>query len=393
MKNTFYALKDYYIKHNTKFDEKPYLFSFKNGYCFDLSNNSKTIRKITPDDYVTMHTGYDYYECNSEDIEFVKKFIFSLFENDNESNFIIKCISNALYGNNKYQKCYFFLGIGANGKSVLLTLIEKAFGNYGMKASATLFTKPEKDALISPEIVQCKHKRFLHISEPNPDDKIQQSRYKSTTGNERITARSLFSNDIESYIPSFTPFISCNSMPIFEKIDEAIRRRSILIYFKFRFTNKVEFNHDRKIDVSLHDKINNDKIGLALSHILYDIFEHTFDPADYLPENSNNIMNEFMSNNDPLYDFLNSKYIKINKDNRDYKITVNELHNIYKDFISEEYQDNSVKPIPQRKFTELLVNKGFCKTRINFTYILGIKKSNDNDSNNEDSESVELDMD
>ena len=42
-------------------------------------------------------------------------------------------------------------------------------------------SKPEKDALISPEIVQCKYKRFLHISEPNPDDKIQQSRYKSTT--------------------------------------------------------------------------------------------------------------------------------------------------------------------------------------------------------------------
>jgi P4 family phage/plasmid primase-like protien len=373
MKNTFNSLKDYYMKINVKFDELPSLFVFKNGYCFDLSNNKKTIRKINPNDYVTLHTGYDYIDPDNNDIIFVNTFIKQLFETEEEFNFIINSISNVLYGNNKYQKCFFFLGIGANGKTVLLTLLERTFGYYSLKASSTLFTKHDKDSLISPEIVQLKNKRFLHISEPNPDDKIQQSRYKSTTGNEKISARALFSNDIESYIPSFTPFISCNQMPIFEKIDEAIRRRSILIHFKFRFTSKKEFEHDRDIDVTLHEKINNDKIGMAMSHILFNSFNHNYDPAEHLPNTTNTIINEFLSNNDPLYDFLNSNRIDINKDNKEYKIPISFLHSIYVDYIAKEYSDNSVRPLPIRKFTELILNKGFIKTRINTTYILGIK--------------------
>ena len=32
-------------------------------------------------------------------------------------------------------------------------------------------------------------------------------------------------------------------MPLFERMDEAIKRRSILINFKFRFTNKLEFEN------------------------------------------------------------------------------------------------------------------------------------------------------
>lgn len=389
MKNTFYSLKDYYIKYNTKFDQKPSIFAFKNGWCIDLSNDNKIIRKVIPEDYVTLHTGYDYIDPNQDDIKFINTFITQLFEKKEEVDFIINSISNVLYGNNKYQKCFFFLGIGANGKSVLLTLLERAFGNYGMKTSSTLFTKPEKDSLVSPEIVQCKNKRFLHISEPNPDDKIQQSRYKSTTGNESISARSLFSNEIETYIPSYTPFISCNQVPIFEKIDEAIRRRSILVHFKFRFTNKKEFELDRDIDFSLHDKVNTDRIGMAMIHILFNAFSHNYDPANNLPSSSKNIMNEFLSNNDPLYDFLNSNMIDINRDNKNFRININTLYSIYREFITQEYLE-SVKPLPVRKFTELITAKGFNRIRINYTYIIGIQckgaepNSIENTNTNED---------
>lgn len=373
MKNTFNALKDCYYRIDIKFDESQNLFTFRNGICYDLSNSQKTIRKVKPDDYITLNTGYDYKEPNPDDINFIRNFIFSLFENDNDVSFMIKSISNVLYGNNKYQKCFFFLGIGANWKSVLLTLLERAFGNYAMKASSTLFTKPEKDALISPEIVQCRNKRFLHISEPNPDDKIQQGRYKSTTGNECISARALFSNEIETYVPSFIPFISCNQIPIFEKIDEAIKRRSILIKFIFRFTNKIECANDRPIDLSLHDKINNNKMGLALIHILFEYFEHEYDPANHLPDNSKNIINDFLSDNDPLHDFLNSDKVEINKDNNDYKIAISDLYQLYKDFIEADSADSGIKILPLRKFTNLISSKGFIKTRINYTYILGIR--------------------
>jgi hypothetical protein len=94
LKNTYNALKDCYLKTDIKFDTLQYLFAFKNGICFDFSNNVKTIRKILPTDYISIHTGYDYNEPKKEDIEYVNNFIYSLFENNNEVSFIINSISS-----------------------------------------------------------------------------------------------------------------------------------------------------------------------------------------------------------------------------------------------------------------------------------------------------------
>jgi len=402
LKNTYGALKDNYLKFNVKFDTSQYLFAFKNGICFDFSNNSKTIRKILPSDYISIHSGYDYFEPNNEDIEYVNKFIYSLFENNDELSFIIKSISNVLYGSNKYQKCFFFIGIGANGKSVLLTLMENTFGNYSMKASSTFFTKPEKDALVSPELIQCKNKRLLHISEPNPNDKIQQSRYKYSTGNEKLTARQLFSNDIETYIPHFTPFISCNQLPVFELLDDAIKRRSILVYFKFRFTATIEFENDKPIDVNLHDILSNDKMSMAFAHILYNNFSHNYDPASHLPESSKTIQNEFISANDHLHDFLTSNEIIADRNNKNIRIPITTLYDIYKDYHNKLYNnDPTSRALGLRKFTEAIVNKGFIKTRIDNTFIIGIKKKNNDielnrkdnkQDNNNSKDDKEIDM-
>jgi len=333
LKNTYGALKDNYLKFNVKFDTSQYLFAFKNGICFDFSNNSKTIRKILPSDYISIHSGYDYFEPNNEDIEYVNKFIYSLFENNDELSFIIKSISNVLYGSNKYQKCFFFIGIGANGKSVLLTLMENTFGNYSMKASSTFFTKPEKDALVSPELIQCKNKRLLHISEPNPNDKIQQSRYK-------------------------------------------------------RFTATIEFENDKPIDVNLHDILSTDKMSMAFAHILYNNFSHNYDPASHLPPSSKNILNEFISANDHLHDFLTSNEIIADRNNKNIRIPITTLYDIYKDYHNRLYNnDPTSKALGLRKFTEAIVNKGFIKNRINTTFIIGIKKNtNDIEFNRKDEE-------
>jgi P4 family phage/plasmid primase-like protien len=403
MKNTYNALKDCYLKNNIKFDTAIHLFAFKNGICFDFSNNTKTIRNILPTDYISITTGYDYIEPSNNDIEYVNKFIYSLFENTTEVEFITKSISNVLYGRNKYQKCFFFLGIGANGKTVLLTLMENTFGNYSIKASSTLFTKPEKDALISPEIVQCKGKRLLHISEPNPNEKIQQSRYKSTTGNEKISARSLFSNEIETYTPNFTPFISCNQVPLFELIDDAIKRRSILIYFKYRFIANPEFTNDKTIDNDLQDKLSTENMLCAFARILYNNYTHNYDPAKYLPPSSKYILNEFISANDQLYDFLNSDNIIADRNNNNIRISISVLYDIYKDYHDKMYHnDPSCKAMGLRKFTEAIVNKGFRKVRVNNTFIIGIKNNlklpnsnnnQDSDNNQDNPDTFEIDMD
>lgn len=398
IKNTYNASKDYYRKNNIKFDTSINLFAFKNGICFDFSNNSKTIRKVLPTDYISIHTGYDYIEPSDNDIDYVNKFIYSLFENTAEVEFLTKSISNVLYGRNKYQKCFFFLGIGANGKTVLLTLMENTFGNYAIKASSTLFTKPEKDALISPEIVQCKGKRLLHISEPNPNEKIQQSRYKSTTGNEKISARSLFSNEIETYTPNFTPFISCNQLPLFELIDDAIKRRSILIYFKYRFIANPEYTNDKTIDNDLQDKLSTENMLCAFARILYNNYSHNYDPAKYLPPSSKNILNEFISANDHLYDFLNSNSIIADRNNSNIRISITVLYDIYKDYHDEMYHnDPTCKAMGLRKFTDAIVNKGFRKIRVNNTFIIGITNNTKTTLNTtktqEHTDDFEIDLD
>lgn len=359
MKNTYNALKDCYLKTNIKFDTAIHLFAFKNGICFDFSNNTKTIRNILPTDYISITTGYDYIEPSNNDIEYVNKFIYSLFENTTEVEFITKSISNVLYGRNKYQKCFFFLGIGANGKTVLLTLMENTFGNYSIKASSTLFTKPEKDALISPEIVQCKGKRLLHISEPNP--------------NEKISAYSLFSNNFGAYTPNFTPFISYNKLPLFELIDDVIKTRSILVYFKYRFLANPEYTNDNNIDNDLQDKLSAENMLCAFARILYDNYSNDYDPAKYLPHPSKYIMNDFINDNEQIYNFLNSDCIVVDKNDNNLRISITVLYDIYNDYHYKIYQnDLAYEAMGLRQFTKAIVNKGFRKVRIDNTYIIGI---------------------
>jgi putative DNA primase/helicase len=64
----------------------------------------------------------------------------------------------------------------------------------------------------SSDICRLKGSRFVIASEPSADFELDEAKVKSLTGNDKITARMLYSNDIE-FVATFKIFIATNHKP------------------------------------------------------------------------------------------------------------------------------------------------------------------------------------
>ena len=95
-------------------------------------------------------------------------------------------------------------------------------------------------------------------SEPDPGQKINSAFVKKLSGNDPLTARLLFSNDIITYRPSFKILLLCNGIPVMTHNDPAVWKRMRIIDFPTTFVDNPVQPNERKIDRTLKTKITED---------------------------------------------------------------------------------------------------------------------------------------
>ena len=116
------------------------LFAFKNG-VYDLEESK--FRNIEPTDYISTTTDYDYNPNIDDNYKnAIENFLKSTQKNNEMYKYLLDVITSMIYGKNYHQEFYIFNGKGANGKSVLMSLLSLVFGGYANKINATTFTKP-----------------------------------------------------------------------------------------------------------------------------------------------------------------------------------------------------------------------------------------------------------
>ena len=88
-----------------------------------------------------------------------------------------------LEGANREQKFYILTGVGSNGKSKIVELLSKTFGEYQETLGTTAITRkrPESGAA-NPDLVVLKCKRFVSMSEPDEGEKINTASMKQLSG-------------------------------------------------------------------------------------------------------------------------------------------------------------------------------------------------------------------
>jgi P4 family phage/plasmid primase-like protien len=227
----------------SRLNTNPYTVGLGNG-VLDLrhyDNEAMTgrprvvFREGRPDDYISFQMGSSdpdlepihWTPYNPEDP--VQKEIAAFFERIYPDpvlrEYVLTLLASCLEGANKEQKFYVMQGVGSNGKSMIEKLMEWTFGDYGTSLGTQVFTRKRPDSgNANADIITVKCRRYIHMGEPDDNEKINTSIMKQYSGGDAVQARGLFS-DQEKFSIMGKIFMSCNDLPPVSKMDNGTWRR------------------------------------------------------------------------------------------------------------------------------------------------------------------------
>jgi len=132
-----------------------------------------------------------------------------------------------LTGLTREQKLLFIHGGGGNGKGVAINTLAWVAGDYASDVpSSTLTAKRHEDH--PTELARLQGVRFAHASEVERGARWAEQRIKSLTGGDLVTAR-FMRGDHFTFQPQLTLTVIGNDRPSFTAVDDAIRRRFLLL--------------------------------------------------------------------------------------------------------------------------------------------------------------------
>jgi putative DNA primase/helicase len=137
-----------------------------------------------------------------------------------------------LSGDTSEQKLLILNGPGGNGKGVFVQMLSRIFGDYAVEAAPDTFTATRNEQH-STNLAMLAGARLVTTAETEAGRSWAESRIKAMTGGDRITAR-FMRRDNFTYTPAFKVIISTNSPPVMSQIDDALRRRFLVVPCRFK---------------------------------------------------------------------------------------------------------------------------------------------------------------
>lgn len=316
------------------------------------------VRDIKPDDYISTTTGYKFpLQSNKSVRDDIEKTIKSMFPDDDTYEYMLYTIASSLLNYNKYEKFYIWTGRGGNGKGLLTTLVQKAFGNHYIAVSNSLFTQKNKskDAPLN-EVVDSRSKKMMMTTEPESSEYLQVGIIKQFTGNDDLQARKCHKDEVVSFKPMFVLFLQTNNIPKLNNIDEGIQRRLTIINFPYQFranpdgNNPLEKQGDSKIKVKFSDDNDyRDEFMLMLLEKLKELNKKDDKEFDKLvPKNVLDTTREFIDECNLIKDWLFTN-IELTYNNKD-TIGIRETYEAYKSYMYK----NQCLAIPEKLFKNLM---------------------------------------
>jgi len=228
------------------------------------------------------------------------KFVSEIMGGDEElALYLVRLLGYALYGNQREQKFWLWVGGGSNGKGTLAKVMSFVLDDYADTPSDLLYMKTKFGASKSgdarADLVKLQGKRWTWMSEPqggNFNDEL----IKAHTGDDPIQARSLYSNNYITFRPSHTIIFLTNLAPKVEDVGDSMRRRVRIIRFDEKFSDP------GVVDRDLEDKLRGERDGILQLLVRAAVAYHT----EGMPEPARVLewAGEYIDDNDPLGRFL-----------------------------------------------------------------------------------------
>jgi len=162
--------------------------------------------------------------------------------------YLQRFIGYSLTGSIDEHAFAFLCGPGGNGKSVLLATVAAMLGGYGTVASSDVFVVGRHEQHPT-HLASLRGARMVLVSEVEPGRAWAESRIKSLTGGDRISAR-FMRGDLFEFAPIFKLWVAGNHRPVLRNPDPAMRRRMHLMPLTF-----VPAHPDLELTAILHAEL------------------------------------------------------------------------------------------------------------------------------------------
>ena len=260
-----------------RLDSDPKLWGFNNGVLhIDEAMAALRqgvpveVRKAKPDEYVSFTTNYDF-EYISKDSDRYKSFsniiraCFALNDKDTEGidtyeKFQTQ-VGSGLVAGNPCQRAVFMEGVGANGKTMIIKMLQSATGDYHVVVDGSWWAQsPVSGDKPAPMVVKMIKKRYYITSELDDDGKINSVNFRSVVGNDSRECRDLFAKSKQMMICHFIAFVlfAMNDPPMFSgKSAHAVTRRLRVTPLNILFSNNpdhLELPNRKAADERLTDE-------------------------------------------------------------------------------------------------------------------------------------------
>ena len=208
-------------------DADPELVGTPDQRVLDLRNGE--IRAATPEDRISRRLGF-VPDTSREATRWLRFLDETVPVDDKAASvaFLQRWCGYTLTGYNREHKFLFLLGTGGNGKGTFRDVLAAVMGEYyrGLPADAMCgrFTQHRQ------WMARLDGARCAAVSEPSPGDRWRVGELKDLTGGGKVTANFMRQDSID-FEPICKLMVLANDAPKLDSVDEAIRRRLILMPF------------------------------------------------------------------------------------------------------------------------------------------------------------------
>jgi P4 family phage/plasmid primase-like protien len=143
--------------------------------------------------------------------------------------FLKRYIGYCLTGLTTEHVFVFAYGTGANGKSTFVNTIAKILGDYATVADMSTFIASGNERHPT-DIAKLHGARFVVSQETQKGRRWDETKVKAITGGDKLTAR-FMRQDFFDFVPACKLFICGNHKPRLTGVDEAMRRRLLIVPF------------------------------------------------------------------------------------------------------------------------------------------------------------------
>ncbi|MFC1513447.1 phage/plasmid primase, P4 family [candidate division KSB1 bacterium] len=230
-------------KDKVEEDQQKY-FTFLNGH-FNVEDGS--LIKHTPQIFTTNLLPYEY-DPNAKCERFLQ-FLYEIFEGNQETiDFVQQAIGYSFHKSIPTPALFFYVGIGSNGKSVLLDIITYLVGEHNC-CSVNLNDLSKEQYLLQL------FSKMINVSSETPMRKNLDSNYvKMVVAGDLVSAKQVY-KPVVQFRPYAKHFIAMNELPTFNDTSYGMFRRLYIIEFPRVFTK-------RDMDTNLIHKLRKELPGI-----------------------------------------------------------------------------------------------------------------------------------